>query len=262
MTTCFTDLFSKPAPIIGMIHLPALPDYDESPGIDALIESALKDLAIYEKYNVDGLLIENEYDRPHRVLASETTLKSMIAVTDAVVRARTNCIVGCEILLNDPIASMDVAKASGADFIRTDYFVDRMFRPEYGEFKIDPQGLMQYRNSIDADDILIMADIQVKHATMLEERTIEESARLATLQKAEAIVVSGTATGSAPTTVEIIEAKKGSDVPLIIGSGLDHENAVTLLKHCDGAIVGTAFMSDKTVDDEKVRCLMSTLGKL
>ena len=259
--TTFKELFPKATPIIGMIHLPALPDYDASPGIDAVIESALRDLSIYEKYGVDGLLIENEYDRPHRVEASDETIEAMIAVTDAVITARETCVVGVEILLNDPIASLDVAKATGADFIRTDYFVDRMSRPEYGEFKIDPEGLINYRKSINGEDILIMADIQVKHAEMLDDRTLEQSAALATKYQAEALVVSGTATGRAPDLAEIDAAMEGAGVPVIIGSGLDHHNAVELLNHCNGAIVGTALMTDKVVDDEKVQKLMSLLGK-
>ncbi|MCW8844032.1 MAG: hypothetical protein OQK00_11525, partial [Rhodobacteraceae bacterium] len=67
--------------------------------------------------------------------------------------------VGAEILLNDPKASLAVALAAGGTFIRTDYFVDPMSRPERGgRMHIDPEGLMAYRRSVGADDILILAD--------------------------------------------------------------------------------------------------------
>lgn len=244
-----------------MIHLPPLPGFEGCPGIDAIIKSALDDLKILEENGIDGALIENEYDRPHQVMASPDIIKAMKAVTKAVVDASDKCVIGCEILLNDPKASLDVAKYSGAKFIRTDYFVDRMKRPDYGEFKIAPDVLIAYRKAIGAQDILILADIQVKYATMLEERTLTQSAVLATINHADAIVVSGTATGSAPMIDDLKKAKMGAGVPVIIGSGLDHGNANDLLSKCDGAIVGTALMKDKIVNDDNVRQLKSILAK-
>src|SRR3989304_4249380 len=54
---------------------------------------------------------------------------------------------------------------AGASFIRTDYFVDPMERPEHGgPMRIDPEGLLRYRRSLDADSILILADVQGKNA--------------------------------------------------------------------------------------------------
>jgi hypothetical protein len=258
----FSELFGGYGPIIGMIHLPPLPDYDHSPGIDAIIDSALRDLRVLRDHNFNGVLIENEYDRPHRVRALPATIEYMTCVTETVVMERGRVAVGCEILLNDPAASLAVAKAAGASFIRTDYFVDRMARTEYGEFHIDPDGLLAQRASLDATDILILADIQVKYATMLEERTLTESAALATRHCADAIVVSGNATGDAPTVGELVEARKGAGVPVIIGSGLDALNAASLLPVCDGAIVGTALMTDRCVDSDKARPLMEQISRI
>jgi len=257
----FNSLFKNPKPIIAMIHLPPLPDYDSSPGLDAIIKSALDDLEILQRYGIDGVLIENEYDRPHRVMATRETISAMAEITKAVVQESKNCIIGVEILLNDPKASLDVAKAAGAKFIRSDYFVDPMSRPEYGEFDIDPDGLLSYRKSIDGEDILIMADIQVKYAKMLNPRTISQSARLATDHKADAIVISGDATGDAPVINDLIEAKKAAGVAVIIGSGTDSQNASNLLDHCDGTIVGTALMKNKIVNAENVKRLMASLGR-
>ena len=175
----FSDYFRNPRPIIGMIHLPPLPGYPESKGIGHAIDHALADLHVLTEGGVDGVLVENEYDRPHRITAMAETVEAMMTITEAVVEESDSIVVGCEILLNDPQASLDVAKASGAAFIRTDYFVDRMMRPEYGEFHIDPDALIAYRSEIGADDVLILADIQVKYATMVEPRPLRESALLA-----------------------------------------------------------------------------------
>ena len=257
----FRELFPADKALIGMIHLPPLPDYDASPGIDAIIAGAVEDLYLLRRHGFDGVLIENEYDRPHRVLAEPATLDAMTRVTAAVVDASQDCVVGCEILLNDPRASLDVASAAGAQFIRSDYFVDRMHRPEYGEFAIDPEGLIRYRESSGAAGVLLLADIQVKYAAMLEQRTLTESARLASQHQADAIVVSGNVTGDAPGVTELDGARSGATVPVIVGSGLDCSNAGTLLQHCDGAIVGTALMQDGRISEQKVRRLIQAIDR-
>ena len=129
---------------------------------------------------VDGVLVENFSDRPFRARANPETIAAMTRVTLELVVASKKSVVGVEILLNDPKASLGIAHATGAAFMRTDFFVDPMERPEFvGQMKIDPEGLMAYRKSIGADDVLILADIQVKFARMMVERSLIESARLA-----------------------------------------------------------------------------------
>jgi len=258
----FDDLFAGVKPIIGMIHLPPLPDYPESRGIDHVIRHALRDLHVLEQAGVDGVLIENEYDRPHRVSANAATVAAMTRITTAVVHEKATAIVGCEVLLNDPQASLAIAKMSGADFIRTDYFIDAMRRPEYGEFAIDPKGLIDYRGRLDATDVLIFADIQVKYASMIEPRPVAESARIARAEQADAIVVTGTVTGNAPTIEDLHDAASGSELPVLVGSGLDTENAGDLLRACDGAIVGTAIMRDGAVDPALVDSLLAKLERV
>lgn len=253
----FHELFPQPRPIIGMIHLPPLPGYAQSQGIEHAVRRAVEDLRVLEEGGASGVLIENEYDRPHRVTATPETIAAMTRITRAVVQESESAVIGCEILLNDPRASIAVARMAGARFIRTDYFVDRMSRPEYGEFAIDPDGLIAYRKSIDADDVLILADIQVKYAKMLEPRPLSESARLAREKGADAVVVTGKQSGVPPTIEDLHDAAQG--VPVLLGSGLQPANASQLLGACDGAIVGTALMIDGAVDADALELLMSHL---
>ena len=252
----FQKLFPGPKAIIGMIHLPPLPGYPESKGIDHAIRQAVADLRALEDGGADGVLIENEYDRPHRVMASPETVAAMTRICRSVVQESETAIVGCEILLNDPRASIAVAGMSGARFIRTDYFVDKMTRPEYGEFAIDPEGLLEYRSQIAADKVLIFADIQVKYAEMVEARPLRESALLAREKGADAIVVTGNASGDAP-TVDDLRAVAGLGIPVLIGSGLKVGNARALLAECQGAIVGTSLMHNQSIDADALELLMS-----
>ncbi len=251
-------MFGSEKPIIGVIHLPPLPDYENNPGIDAIVEKALSDLRALEAGPVEAVLVENENDKPHRVTAASLTTAAMTRVTRELVNAAQSCCVGVEILLNDPEASLAVALAAGASFIRTDYFVDPMERPEHGgAMHIDPEGLMAYRRKIGAESILILADVQVKYARMLEERSLLDSAKLACRHGADAIVVTGTVTGEPPRVDEVQEASSGAgDVPVLVGSGVDPSNARALLDASDGAIVGTSLKTGDRIDNAKVRKLL------
>lgn len=254
----FREVFTGPTALIGMIHLPPLPGYPGSPGVGEIVEHALQDLRVLQQCGFDAVLVENEYDRPHRIRAAPETTAAMTRITQAVVRAGDPLLTGCEILLNDPQASLAVASVAGAAFIRTDYFVDRMTRPEYGEFDIDPDGLLDYRRSIGADDVLILADIQVKYATMLAPRPLAESAALAMAKGADAVVVTGDRSGDAPTVAQLRDAAQG--LPVLIGSGLSPANAGELLAACDGAIVGTSIMRERSVDPHAAARLAAAAG--
>lgn len=254
----FADLFRRPKAFVGVIHLPPLPGYPQSPGIEEVVEKALRDLEALEAGPVDGVLVENEEDRPHRVEAAKETVAAMTRVARELVLAARKTVIGVEILLNDPEASLAAASISGASFIRTDYFVDLMARPEHGgPMRIDPKGLLRYRRSLGADSVLILADVQVKYARMLVERSLTESARLAREAGADAIVVTGTRTGEPPSALEIEDARRGAgQIPLLVGSGLSSSNARALLSLADGAIVGTSLKRGAWIDRDKVRAIL------
>jgi uncharacterized protein len=240
----FRERFPAAKPLIGVIHLPPLPGYPGSPGLAAVVAHALAELAVYRVGGLDGVLVENELDRPHRVTAGRETIAVMTAVTRELVAA-AHVPVGIEILLNDPEASLAVALAADAAFIRTDYFVDEMSRPEHGTMRIAPGQVIAYRAGIGAEHVLILADIQVKYASMITPRTLAQSAREAREQLADAIVVTGPRTGCAPGPDHVLSAREGAgDCPVLIGSGLQPSNARALLEVADGAIVGTSLMTD------------------
>ncbi|MCC7442577.1 MAG: BtpA/SgcQ family protein [Bdellovibrionales bacterium] len=249
--------------IVGVIHLPPLPHFRGSRGLESVIEKALRDQRALEDGGVHGILVENEEDQPHEVTASAPTVAAMTRVALELVRASRRAIPGVEILLNDPKASIAAARAAGARFVRTDYFVDRMERPEYGgEMAIDPNGLMGFRDRIGASGIAVFADIQVKYARMIEPRPLAESARLAAEHHADAIVVTGTKTGEPPSLDDVRQAKAGAGkVPVWLGSGLDEHNAEELMSLADGAIVGTSLKTGAYVDPVKTRRLMEAVAR-
>lgn len=257
--------FNIKNPIIAVIYLAPTLGYKDCPGMNQLIDQALEDCEILIKCGVDGALLENENDRPYNVIASPEAISSVSAVGYELAKQYSSKIVlGTEFLINDPKASLAVAKAVGHSFIRTDYFVDNMARPEYGgRMHIDPVGLIEYQKKIGASDIALYTDIQVKYATMLDKRSLYESAVLAKEHYSDGVIVSSHETGIAPnlSDLESIQSSR-TGIPVIIGSGLAHSNLNAIFPLCDGAIVGSALMSNTRMDYDKVASFMDIVQSL
>lgn len=257
--------FKIKKPVIAVIYVAPTLGYKESPGIDQLVNQALEDCEILLRCGVDGALIENEHDRPYKVLADAASISSMTLVGHELFRNFGEKIVlGTEFLINDPKASLAVAKSCKHKFIRTDYFVDRMSREEYGgEMFIDPKGLLDYKKMIRADDVGLFTDIQVKYATMLEKRSLLESAILAKENRSDAVIVSSHQTGIAPNLkdLEVIQSEF-TGIPVLIGSGLSHQNLSEIFPLCDGGIVGSALMTNTRMDYEKIAPFMDIVRSL
>lgn len=245
--------------IIGMIHLLPLPGYPKHLGIPAVIKQALKDLSVLEKGGVNAVLVENENDHPHQVKVGPEIIAAMTQVVSEIVK-KAKVPVGVEVLLNDPQASLAIAKIAGAKFIRTDYFVDKMWRKEYGEMEINPHKLLAYKKKIKADSVKILADIQVKYAKLLEKgKTISQSTKQAIKSGANGVIVTGNFSGQAPKIKDLQEAKQAAkNFPVYVGSGFSVSNAKQLLQFADSAIVGTSLKTQGKLDINKVKklCLM------
>jgi predicted TIM-barrel enzyme len=110
---------------------------------------------------------------------------------------------------------------------------------------------------------MIFADCLVKHAVSLAPQVMERVA-MDTWERggADALVVSGVATGTETDINDVLAARKGApNAPILIGSGGSQENLNTFLPVSDGVLVGTSLKTDgrveNPVDLSRVRQLVS-----
>ncbi len=94
-----------------------------------------------------------------------------------------------------------------------------------------------------------LADVNVKHSAPLADRPLgEEVAELLDRGGADALVVTGSATGEAVNLNELRCVKElAQHVPVLLGSGVTPENVRTFLPYADGFIVGTGVKHDAVV---------------
>ena len=246
----FREIFPRPAPLIGMIALPPLPGYPAFRSVDALVDAALADLDALEAGGVDGVLVENDFDQPHTLVGGPEIIAAMTRVTREVVQ-RARVPVGVEVLLNDWRGSLAIAAATGASFIRLDFFVDRV-RSKLGVIEPEPAAIIAYRDAIRAGHVLLLADLQVKYSTPVDgPKPMEQSAREAAAAGADAVIVTSHETGIGPRPDDLRAARAGG-VPVLIGSGLSPANAHELAPLADGYIVGTSLRSGRAWHDRVV----------
>ena len=253
--------FWKRKPLIGMVHLGALPGSPRDTGepMDALIERAVADAQALEAGGADAIMVENFFDAPfakdqlppHTIAALTRAVQSVCAVTSLPI--------GVNALRNDALAAIAIAHICGAQFVRINVFVGAA---------VTDQGIIEgaarianlYRRELRAD-VQLWADVFVKHAAQLGSNTLEDAAKDAVLRGlADALIVSGTATGHATDPDDVRRVKQAvPQTPVLVGSGFDAATAPALLAHADGAIVGTSLKHDghvsNPVDPARVQAL-------
>lgn len=243
-----------------MVHLKALPGAPAFDGaFERVLEAALDDARALEAGGVDAILLENFGDTPfYPDSLPPETVAAMARVLGALAEQVTVPL-GVNCLRNDARSAVGLCATGEASFFRVNVHTGAT---------VTDQGLLEGRafETLRERDRLapgaaLLADVQVKHGRPLAERTLLEEAKDTWFRgRADALVVSGVATGAPPSQLDLETLTR--DVPealVYVGSGLSLENASDLLSLAHGAIVGTALKVDgdvsAPVDVERVRKL-------
>tara|TARA_Y100000310_G_scaffold315766_1_gene366693 strand:+ start:956 stop:1771 length:816 start_codon:yes stop_codon:yes gene_type:complete len=247
--------------IMGMIHLLPTIGFEGYVSIEEILKRALEDLRILEEAKVDAIIIENNYDLPHKIKINSETLVLMGQIISEI-KKRTKIPLGVNVLWNDYKASISLAKIHGCDFVRIPVFVDYV-KTSFGEVKGEAKKVLEYRKKIGAENVKLLVDIQVKHAELLNKRPISDAAIEAIEKGADGLIVTGDWTGEAPLIDELKEIKKvAEDTPVIVGSGADKSNINELFQFSDAAIISTSLKEGESKSPEEERNLKGYDAKI
>ncbi len=255
--------FDRSTPVIGMVHLPALPDAPEHDHSLHDIESrAVTDAERLVAGGVDGVLIENFGDAPfYPTTVPQTTIAAFTRIATAV-RNAVPVPVGVNVLRNDATSALAIANAIGGQFIRVNVHTGARVTDQ-GVIEGQAHETLRLRDRLPTE-IAIWADIAVKHSNAVanERSLIQQAQETIERGNADGVILSGSQTGESVAMDDLRRLRSHLDtVPLVIGSGVTAENAADILAIADGAIVGTAFKQQgKTtnpVSTERVRALLA-----
>jgi membrane complex biogenesis BtpA family protein len=253
-------IFGTPKPVIAMLHLPALPGrplHDREAGVAVAVESVARDLDALQAAGVDGVLFCNEADLPYQLRVGPEITAAMASVIGQV-RSAVRVPFGVNILW-DPIASLAVARATGARFIRE--VLTGVYESDLGLIQPNIGEVSAYRSAIGADEIALFDNIAPEFASALGSRDIADRARGAAYLRLDAVLISGPAAGVSFSMSDLHQAKEAvPDLPVIANTGVRAGRIAEIFSVADGVIVGTSLKVDgdtwKPVDPDRAHRLM------
>jgi membrane complex biogenesis BtpA family protein len=255
------ELFNVEKPIIGMCHLLALPgdpDFDRGGGMQAVIERARHDIIALQRGGVDAVMFSNEASLPYMTEVAATTVASMARVIGEL-RADLNVPFGVDVLW-DPIASLDLAAATEANFAREIF--TGVYASDFGLWSTDPGRTVRHQHAIGAQGVRLFFNIVPEAAVYLSPRQISDIARSTAFNaRPDALCVSGLIAGDETSTTLIRQVKEAvPHIPVFANTGVHAGSVQQQLSVADGAIVGTTFKREgriwNSVDTGRVRALM------
>lgn len=266
------QLFKVKKPIIGMVHsrpLPGSPKFKQY-NLEENYQYAVEEAVKLIEGGVDGLMIENAGDIPFvraHEMGPETA--ACIAVIGERIRREVgkDIPMGVNIVANAAIPSIAATKAFGGQFVRVNQWANAYVANE-GFVEGAAGKALRYRAMLEAEDIHVFADVHVKHGShsIVADRPVEEQAKDVAFFDASALIATGLRTGDPTQPEEVLEIKKGGNLDVLVGSGIDEHNCTELLKVADGAILGVSVknpnaMSGQT-DLEKLKRFMDKVRQL
>src|SRR5829696_3645576 len=262
-----TSLFKFPKPVIGVIHVGALPGTPRgAQSVSELARQAKEEARVYRECGVDGVIIENMHDVPY--LKGEVGPEIVAAMTAIGIDVKSECNlpVGIQILAGANIEAMAVAHAAGLDFIRAEGYAYAHVADE-GIIEASAAKLLRYRKMIGAERVQVWADVKKKHSAhaITADVSLGQTAETVEFMGADCVIVTGSVTGQAPKVADVKEAKSHCHLPVFLGSGISDTNIEQFYNEADGFIIGSAFKVDglwsNTIDPARVTRFIHSLPK-
>lgn len=240
-------IFGRDRAIIGMVHVGALPG---TPGhrepLAAIEDRARAEAVALARAGFDAVILENMHDAPYLLREVGPEIVASMTRVASSVRSAVSVPLGVQILAGANRAALAVAHASGCSFIRAEGFAFASVADEGLMAEADAGPLLRYRRAIGADGVRVLADVKKKHSShaITADVTIAESAAAAEFFGADAIIMTGPATGQPTALGDIDSARRGCSLPILVGSGATEATVRSLLTRANAVIVGSDLKVD------------------
>ena len=259
-------LFGVDKPIIAMCHMLALPGdpgYDAERGLDWVMECAIRDLEALQDGGVDAVMFSNEASLPYLTRVEPITYVTMARVIGEL-RNRIKVPYGVNVLW-DPKASIDLAMATGAQFVREIF--TGIYASDFGLWNTNCGEVVRHQHSIHAEHVKLVFNIVPEAAVYLGQRDVADIARSTVFNhRPDALCVSKLTAGVASSIDTLRRVKEAvPNTPVLANTGVRPENIRQQLEIADGAVTGTTFKRDgyiwNEVDVRRVREFMEIARK-
>ncbi|GAA6291763.1 BtpA/SgcQ family protein [Enterocloster asparagiformis] len=239
------NVFGTKKPLIGCLHMAALPgSYYADPTMTYRdqIRRLKEDAKILMGEGFDACVFANEGDRPYLSQVGPETVASYVRIA-AEVAVDLTIPYGCGVLI-DPIATLAVAKAIDAKFVRT--YVTGTYNGLFGWQTFNPGEIFRYQKQIGAENVRVYTYFEPHAGTGMDTRPVENQIDGALLNLPIAgVLMGGPRAGLPPQATALGRVKERfPQTPLILGSGGRVDNIKELLTIADGVIIGTSIKKE------------------
>jgi membrane complex biogenesis BtpA family protein len=265
--TWVKELFHTDKPVIAMCHLKALPgdpDYDSQKGMNWVVEAARTELKVLQDGGVDAVMFSNEASLPYLTKVEPITTTCMARVI-AELRADIHVPFGVNVLW-DPAASIDLAVATGALFVREIF--TGVYASDYGLWNTNCGEVIRHKHRVHGQHVKLFFNIVPESAVYMAERHIVDIARSTVfVSRPDALCVSGLTAGTETSSETLAQVKQAvPDTVVFANTGVRLSNVEQMLSIADGAIVGTTFKRDGYIwneaDIRRVRDFMQKVKEI
>lgn len=259
MTPNFKRAFGATKPVIGMVHIGALPGtplFD--PSLD-LLAGARADLHALQAAGFDAVMFGNENDRPYEFDVDTASTATMAALIGQL-KSEITVPFGVNVLW-DPMSSVALGAATGAAFVREIF--TGTYASDMGPWTPDAGKAMRYRNRLGRADMAMLYNVSAEFAHSLDRRSLADRARSAVFSSVpDAVLVSGQITGEAAEMADLKAVKAVlPDIPVMANTGVKHDTVADVLAIADGCIVGSSLKVDgdtwNAIDPERAHDFMA-----
>lgn len=257
-----SDVIGTEKAIIAMLHLQAMPGdpgYDKKKGMKWVIEKARQDLDALQDGGVDAIMFSNEYSLPYLTKVNCETVAAMARIIGEL-QSYISIPYGVNVLW-DPIASLDLAAAVDAKFIREIF--TGVYASDFGLWNTNCGAVVRHQHEIGAENVKLLFNIVPEAAQYLAARDIKQIAKSTVFNcRPDALCVSGLTAGS-PTDMSVLKTVKETvpETVVFANTGCRKETIEGLLQIADGAVVATTFKYDgkfeNQVDKSRVKEFMN-----
>lgn len=263
MTANFKRVFGETKPVIGMVHIGALPGSPlHDPEAD-LLAAARADLIALQEAGFDAVMFGNENDRPYE-FSVDTASTAAMAVLIGQLKAEITVPFGVNVLW-DPMSTVALGAATGAAFVREIF--TGTYASDMGLWTPDAGKAMRYRDRLGRSDMAMLYNVSAEFAHSLDSRPLPDRARSAVFSSVpDAVLVSGQITGEAAALSDLEAVKKVlPDIAVMANTGVKHETVADVLAIADGCIVGSSLKVDgdtwNAIDPERAKDFMARARK-
>lgn len=262
-----TDVFHTKKPIIAMCHLQALPGdpgYNAEGGLDYVIEMARRDLQALTEGGVDAVMFSNEFSLPYLTEVEPITYVTMARIIGEL-RREIKLPYGVNVLW-DPTASIDLAVATDAQFVREIF--SGVYASDFGLWDTNAGKVARHRARLGGANVRLLFNIVPEAAVYLADRQVADIAKSTVFNhRPDALCVSGITAGAETdqATLKLVkDAVPGT--PVFANTGVRVSNVAEQLAVADGAVTATTFKRDgefyNEVDVNRVKEFMSAVKKI